>query len=113
MPINVRDGSDSDRSKHVARRAGHKTVVFFFGSGRFGRPGPRLRTRAPSRSRDATFEGDRPMAFSTHSTTVSSAPSSDKTTRLHLNWGERIVTAVSASVAVLIVATIAVLMGMA
>ena len=53
------------------------------------------------------------MAFSTHSTTVSSAPSSDKTTRLHLNWGERIVTAVSASIAVLIVATIAVLMGMA
>lgn len=53
------------------------------------------------------------MAFSTHSTTASSAPSSDKTIRLHLNWGERIVTAVSASIAVLIVATIAVLMGMA
>jgi hypothetical protein len=32
--------------------------------------------------------------------------------RLQLNWGERIVTAVAASLAVLIVATIAVLMGM-
>jgi hypothetical protein len=64
-------------------------------------------------SRDATFEGDRPMALSTHATSASSAPLSDKPTRLHLNWGERIVTAVAASIAVLIVATIAVLMGMA
>jgi hypothetical protein len=53
------------------------------------------------------------MALSIHSTSASSAPLSDKPTRLHLNWGERIVTAVAASIAVLIVATIAVLMGMA
>ncbi len=31
----------------------------------------------------------------------------------HLNWGERVVTVVAAGIAVLIVATIAVLMGMA
>jgi hypothetical protein len=53
------------------------------------------------------------MALSTHATSASSAPLSDKPTRLQLNWGERIVTAVAASIAVLIVATIAVLMGMA
>ena len=53
------------------------------------------------------------MAFSTHSTSASSAPLFDKPTRLPLNWGERIVTVVAASIAVLIVATIAVLMGMA
>ena len=53
------------------------------------------------------------MAFSTHSTSASSASLSDKPTRLPLNWGERIVTVVAASIAVLIVATIAVLMGMA
>lgn len=34
-------------------------------------------------------------------------------TGLHAGWSERIVTAVAASVAVLVVATIAVLMGMA
>jgi hypothetical protein len=32
---------------------------------------------------------------------------------LHANWGERVVTMVATSIAVLIVATIAVLMGMA
>jgi hypothetical protein len=52
------------------------------------------------------------MAFSTHSTSASSAPLSDKPRRLPLNWGG-IVTVVAASIAVLIVATIAVLMGMA
>lgn len=39
--------------------------------------------------------------------------SSETATGIHLNWGERVVTVVAASIAVLIVATIAVLMGMA
>jgi hypothetical protein len=53
------------------------------------------------------------MAFGTHSTSASSEPLAGETAGLHLNWGERIVTVVAASIAVLIVATIAVLMGMA
>jgi hypothetical protein len=64
-------------------------------------------------SRDATFEGDRPMAFGTHSTAASSKRLTGETASgLHLNWGERVVTVVAASIAVLIVATITVLMGM-
>ncbi len=54
------------------------------------------------------------MAFGTQSTAASSKRLTGETvTGLHLNWGERIVTLVAASIAVLIVATIAVLMGMA
>ena len=54
------------------------------------------------------------MAFGTQSTAASSKRlAGEPTSGLHLNWGERIVTVVAASIAVLIVATIAVLMGMA
>ena len=55
------------------------------------------------------------MAFSTHSTSRVIRARSSRRDRLglHLNWGERIVTVVAASIAVLIVAIIAVLMGMA
>ena len=53
------------------------------------------------------------MAFSTHSTGASSEPLAGEPAGLHPNWSERIVTVVAASIAVLIVATIAVLMGMA
>lgn len=53
------------------------------------------------------------MADGTHSTgALSKRLIEAATPRLQLNWGERIVTAVAASLAVLIVATIAVLMGM-
>jgi hypothetical protein len=55
------------------------------------------------------------MAFDIHA--ASSSPpaetSADYDSRLGPNWGERIVTVIAASAAVLIVATIAVLMGMA
>jgi len=53
------------------------------------------------------------MAFSTQSTAASSKRFTDKfAPGLNLNWGERIVAVVASSIAVLIVATIAVLMGM-
>ncbi|MGC1696205.1 MAG: hypothetical protein WA743_13145 [Pseudolabrys sp.] len=53
------------------------------------------------------------MAFGTQSTAASSKRLTDKfAPGLNLNWGERIVAVVAASIAVLIVATIAVLMGM-
>jgi hypothetical protein len=52
------------------------------------------------------------MAFGTHSTVVSAKRIvGEAATGLHLNWGERIVTVVAACIAVLIVATIAVLLG--
>jgi len=53
------------------------------------------------------------MPFSTRSTSASSEPLAGETAGLHPNWGEHVVTVVAASIAVLIVATIAVLMGMA
>jgi hypothetical protein len=54
------------------------------------------------------------MAFGTQSTAASAKRLAGETAiRLHLNWGERVVAAVAVSIAVLIVATIAVLMGMA
>ncbi len=53
------------------------------------------------------------MAFSTHSRSASAQALANKIAGLRPNWGERIVTVVAASIAVLIVATIAVLMGMA
>ncbi|MGH6683622.1 MAG: hypothetical protein ACRECA_06805 [Pseudolabrys sp.] len=52
------------------------------------------------------------MAFGTRSAITSSKPHAEETGGLHLNWGERVVTAVAAGIAVVIVATIAVLMGM-
>ena len=52
------------------------------------------------------------MADGTHSTGALSKRLVGENGWLQLNWGERIVTAVAASLAVLIVATIAVLMGM-
>ena len=53
------------------------------------------------------------MAFSTQSTSAASERLTGKRVRLHPDWSERAVTVVAASIAVLIVATIAVLMGMA
>jgi hypothetical protein len=55
------------------------------------------------------------MAFGTQSAAASSKRLTSETTAagLHLNWGERVVTMVAAGIAVLIVATIAVLMGVA
>ena len=53
------------------------------------------------------------MAFGTHSARASSEPLADKPGGLQPDWGEHVVTVAAASVAVLIVATIAVLMGMA
>ena len=53
------------------------------------------------------------MAIFTRSTAASSEPSTDKPAVLRPEWAEHVVTAVSASIAVLVVATIAVLMGMA
>lgn len=55
------------------------------------------------------------MAFDIHTASPSppAAPSADDDSDLGPNWGERIVTVVATSVAVLIVAAIAVLMGMA
>jgi len=53
------------------------------------------------------------MAFTTHDTRAASEPLTDKPVGLHPDWSEHVVTAVAASIAVLIVATIAVLMGMA
>jgi len=40
-------------------------------------------------------------------------PSLTETIRIRANWGERIVTVLAASIAILVVAVIAVLMGMA
>ncbi|MGH6664211.1 MAG: hypothetical protein ACREB2_04830 [Pseudolabrys sp.] len=51
------------------------------------------------------------MADSTRSIRALSERLTGESGGLHLNWGERIVTVVAASLAVLIVATIAVLMG--
>ncbi len=53
------------------------------------------------------------MADGTHSISALSKRLVGENGGLNFNWGERIVTAVAASLAVLIVATIAVLMGMA
>lgn len=54
------------------------------------------------------------MAIGTESTALFSKRVTGETaTGPHLNWDERVVTAIAASIAVLIVATIAVLMGMA
>jgi hypothetical protein len=54
------------------------------------------------------------MAIGTESSSAfSKRLTGDTASGLHLNWGERVVTIVAASIAVLIVATIAVLMGMA
>jgi hypothetical protein len=53
------------------------------------------------------------MAFSIRSTRASSEPLVDQPVGLHPDWSERMVIAVAASVAVMIVAAIAVLMGMA
>jgi hypothetical protein len=53
------------------------------------------------------------MAISIHSLRASSERLADKPGVLHPDWGEHIVTVVVAGVAVLIVASIAVLMGMA
>jgi len=54
------------------------------------------------------------MAIGTESVASFSKRIAGKTeTGIHLNWDERVVTVVAASIAVLIVATIAVLMGMA
>jgi len=54
------------------------------------------------------------MAIGTETTATLSKRSTEKSASgLHLNWGERVVTVIAAGIAVLIVATIAVLMGMA
>ncbi|MGH6726677.1 MAG: hypothetical protein ACREB8_09060 [Pseudolabrys sp.] len=53
------------------------------------------------------------MALVTRATVVASEPAVEAPIIRGLNWGERIVTVVAASTAVLVVATIAVLMGMA
>ncbi len=54
------------------------------------------------------------MAIGTETTATLSKRINDKSASgPHLNWGERVVTVVAAGIAVLIVATIAVLMGMA
>ena len=53
------------------------------------------------------------MAFSARTTGVPSEPSAGKIAALHPDWNDRIVTAVAVSTAVLIVALVAVLMGMA
>jgi hypothetical protein len=52
------------------------------------------------------------MAFGSQSSTASTKRLVGEKPRWQLNWGERVVTVVAASLAVLIVATIAVLMGM-
>jgi len=52
------------------------------------------------------------MAFGSHSSATSSKRFAGEKPGWRLNWGERVVTAVAAGLAVLIVATIAVLMGM-
>jgi hypothetical protein len=44
---------------------------------------------------------------------ASSRPPFTETIRLRANWGERIVTVLAASIAILVVAVVAVLMGMA
>ncbi len=53
------------------------------------------------------------MAFGTYFTRASSEPLADKPAALHPRWSEHIVTVVASCIAVLIVASIAVLMGMA
>ena len=53
------------------------------------------------------------MASSTHTTSASSEQPGGKTIALHPDWSDRIVTAVAISTAVLMVALIAVLIGMA
>jgi hypothetical protein len=52
------------------------------------------------------------MAIGSHSGAASAKRLAGEKTGWQLNWGERVVTVVAASLAVLIVATIAVLMGM-
>jgi hypothetical protein len=52
------------------------------------------------------------MAFSRHTTIASSEPPAGKTVILHPDWNERIVTVVAVGFAVLVVAVVAVLMGM-
>jgi hypothetical protein len=52
------------------------------------------------------------MAIGSHFSAASSKRLTGEKPRWQLNWGERVVTAIAASLAVLIVATIAVLMGM-
>jgi len=53
------------------------------------------------------------MAFITRATVVAPEQAAEAPVIRRLNWGERIVTLIAASAAVLVVATIAVLMGMA
>ncbi|HEY5379099.1 MAG TPA: hypothetical protein VIJ78_06120 [Pseudolabrys sp.] len=52
------------------------------------------------------------MAFGSHSGAASSKRFAGEKLGWQFNWGERVVTVVAVSLAVLIVATIAVLMGM-
>jgi hypothetical protein len=52
------------------------------------------------------------MALGSHSSAAFSKRLAGEKPRWRLNWGERVVTVVAASLAVLVVATIAVLMGM-
>jgi hypothetical protein len=55
-------------------------------------------------------KGDSPMSFDFHAAS-SAPPAAYDDTEPHPNWGERIVTVFATSIAVLIVAAIAVLMG--
>ncbi len=58
------------------------------------------------------FEGGSAMSLDFHNASPAEPVSYDEV-GLHPQWGERIVTAVATSIAVVIVAVIAVLMGMA
>ena len=100
-------------ARDPAFKARHKSVIFSSVQGNLLSPSSRLRTRAPSRIPRCHLQGGSAHGDGTHSTSALSKRLAEMATpRLQLNWGERIVTAVAASLAVLIVATIAVLMGM-
>jgi hypothetical protein len=94
-------------------RAVHKTVVFFFGYGRFA---ARVRVSVLVRHRGhAMPTKGLPMALHVHTThpDAPDEPAADRLGALYPDWSEHIVTIVTASLAVLIVALIAVVMGMA
>jgi hypothetical protein len=87
-------------------------VIFFFGRA-IRSPGSRQRARASSRPRDVN-RGQR-IALQIHTTRPDAPdePAADRLGALYPDWSEHLVTIVAAGLAVLIVALIAVVMGMA
>jgi hypothetical protein len=94
-----------------AGRSQNRGILFWLWAIRS--PGSRQRARASSRSRDANK--GLPMALHVHTThpDAPDEPAADRLGALYPDWSEHIVTIVAANLAVLIVALIAVVMGMA